>query len=114
VINLPLINQGAAAMVREALARNAIKRSLGTEAGKDGIDLFIDHHLEELSESYWLEYFGTARPEASTIIEALILKYSDEDDEVEMLDFTLPGDVTNYVVCVRLEPNGEVHVSMES
>lgn len=38
----------------------------------------------------------------------------DEDDECEVLDFTLPGGVTNYVICVDFDATGNVaSVSME-
>ena len=42
---------------RQALALDAIQRALGTEAGEDSVDVFIEHHLAELPASYW---FGPA------------------------------------------------------
>ena len=42
---------------RQALALDAIQRALGTEAGEDSVNVFIEHHLAELPASYW---FGPA------------------------------------------------------
>ena len=37
------------------------------------------------------------------------------DDEIETFDFTLPEDVTDYVISVRFDESGQVEeISMES
>jgi hypothetical protein len=39
----------------------------------------------------------------------------DDEDGLDTLDFSLPGDVSNYVLCVRFNENGELgEISMES
>jgi len=39
----------------------------------------------------------------------------DDDNGLEVFDFTLPDDVTDYVISVRFDANGEVEeISMES
>ena len=100
---------------REKLALNAISKAFGTEAGKDSINLFVEHHLEELPESYWVQHLGSKTPEASAVVKLLALSSWQEDDEIDDLDFTLPGDVTDYVVTVHFDDSGNVdEISMES
>ena len=97
-------------------ARAAIKAAYGTEDDEYGATLFVSHHLEEIEATYWEKQFGTATPEASLILDSLVLRSEfDEDDEIDSFDFTLPGDATNYVICVRFNEEGEVDdISMES
>ena len=100
---------------REKTAREAIRQSLGTEAGELGIDLFASHHLEELPPSYWQQQVGTTKPTAAATVDLLLLRGAWGEDDVENLDFTLPGDVTDYVVSVHFDAAGLVDgVSMES
>jgi hypothetical protein len=97
-------------------ARAAIKDAYGTEDDECGATLFVSHHLEEIEPTYWEGQFGIASPEAIRILDSLVLR-SDvgEDDEIDTLDFTLPGDVTNYVLCVSFNEDGGVEdISMES
>jgi hypothetical protein len=40
---------------------------------------------------------------------------AEAEDGLDTFDFTLPDDVTNYVIAVRFNEDGEVHdISMES
>lgn len=101
---------------RTEAARAAIKSAYGTEDDEYGATLFVSHHLEELDQSYWEEHFKTPRPEPRQILDRLVLRneFEDEDDS-DSLDFTLPGDVTDYVLCVSFYDDGEVDdISMES
>ncbi len=101
---------------RTKAALAAIKAGYGTEDDEYGATLFVSHHLEEIESSYWTERFQTESPEASQILDALILRSDFEDeDDIDSFDFTLPGDVTDYVICVSFGENGEVEdISMES
>lgn len=100
---------------REKLALDAIRQAFGTEAGEDGIGLFIEHHLAELPESYWQEHLGTGTPDPSSVITLLELRSSWGEGEVEYFDFTLPGEVTDYVVSVQFDESGSIDgISMES
>ncbi len=103
---------------REKVALEAIRRSLGTEAGEFGATLFTSHHLEELEQSYWQTHLKTDRPEPAQVIELLRLQshWSDGDEDgIDTLDFGLPGEVSNYLLSVRFDENGEVsEISMES
>ncbi|OUS25484.1 hypothetical protein A9Q99_21110 [Gammaproteobacteria bacterium 45_16_T64] len=98
---------------RKETALAAIKDSIGSTTGENGIDLFLTHHLGELNNSEWKDSIGVEKPTKQQIIESLIFKSSWDDDCV--YDFTLPNDVTDYVVSVRFGEDGEIEgVSMES
>jgi hypothetical protein len=101
---------------RTALALTAIKQSAAD--AESGIDLFASHHLEELDPAYWQQHTGTPRPSREQVLGLLVLRsHWDEegDDGMDVFDFTLPGDVTDYVISVRFDGNGAVEdVSMES
>lgn len=100
---------------RQAQALAAIQQAVGTEAGEDGVDLFADHHRDELPASYWQQQLGDVAPTSAAIIDLLELKSAWGESEIEYFDFTLPGDVTNYVVSVHFDEAGEIDgITMES
>ena len=100
---------------RQAAALAAIAAASGTEAGAGSVDLFIEHHVEELPPPYWQKHLGTTAPTAGAVIGLLVLRSSWGRDDLEHFDFTLPGDVTDYVVTVRFDEHGAVSdVDMES
>lgn len=102
---------------REAMARAAINESFGTGEDESGVDLFASHHLEELDGEYWQKHLGTSSPEPVRILDILKLRshWGDEDDNsFDVFDFTLPDDVTDYVISVRFDKTGNVKdISME-
>lgn len=105
----------SAALEREKQARDAIEQAFGTEAGEDSITLFIEHHLAELPGTYWQQHLKSETPEASTVVGLLVLGSSWGDDDIEYFDFTLPDDVTNYVISVHFDESGNIDgISMES
>lgn len=96
-------------------ARTALEQLLGTEEGEDSVDLFIQHHLDEIEADYWSEQVGTATPAASVVLGLLQVREPWESDGSVHIDFALPGDVSQYVLSVELDEDGEVlGVSMES
>ncbi len=103
---------------RETTARAAIKHSLETGEDESGADLFVSHHLEELEGEYWQKHLGTSRPEPIRVLDILELRshWGDDDDNgLDVFDFTLPDDVTDYVISVRFDETGEIKdISMES
>jgi hypothetical protein len=101
---------------REVSARAAIKRAFGTAGDESGVSLFVSHHLEELDSAYWKKHFSADRPDPLRILDALVLRsHWGGDDEIDKFDFTLPEEVTNYVISVSFDEAGEVsEVSMES
>lgn len=106
------------ALRRETTARAAIKQSLGSGQDESGADLFASHHLEELEGEYWQKHLGTSRPEPIRVLDILELRShwgEDDDNGLDVFDFTLPDDVTDYVLSVRFDETGEVEeISMES
>jgi len=97
----------------EKKALEGIKQSSGTELGEYGIDEFVSHHLDELPKSYWERHLGNANPSKEKVIDLLILRSKWEDEEV--YDFTLPDEVTDYVVSVSFDEDGSIEdITMES
>ncbi len=100
-------------MSNEVKALEEIKKSFGTEQGEFEIDLFVSHHIEELPKSYWQKHLGTEIPSSEQVIGLLILGSKWDDEEI--YDFTLPEEVTDYVVSVSFDEDGLVQcIEMES
>lgn len=100
---------------RSNLALAAIKQAFGTQADEYGATMFVNHHLEEIPQDYWQERLGTASPEPAAVLGLLELRSNWGENEIETFDFSLPGDVTDYVVSVHFNDAGEVdEISMES
>jgi hypothetical protein len=111
---------------REKLALSAIRSALGTDEDELGATLFVSHHLEEIEANYWKTHLGTDKPEPARVLDILVLRshWGDEDGDedgdegdkgIDVFDFTLPGDVTDYVISVRFDEEGAVdEISMES
>lgn len=100
-------------MSNEKKALEGIKQFAGTEQGTYAIDEFVSHHLEELPASYWNKHLGTNSPKSEQVIDLLVLRSKWDDEEV--YDFTLPEDVTDYVVSVSFDEDGEIEdITMES
>ncbi len=100
---------------RQKLALDAIKQAFGTDSGEDSINLFVEHHLEELPQNYWQELLGASTPPPAAVIGLLQFHSSWGENDIEYFDFTLPNDVTNYVVSVHFDGSGKIDgMSMES
>jgi hypothetical protein len=99
----------------EQKAFDAIKQSFGTEQQEYGVNLFISHHLEELSREYWLNLTGTDEPDPHEILDKLVIIDKWEDEDSVNLDFSLPSEITQYVISVSLDKAGRiVSINMES
>jgi hypothetical protein len=103
---------------RKTAALAAIKRRFGTEDGEFDVNLFASHHLDELDSAYWQSHLGTTEPDPARVLDILVLRkhWGDDDDEgMAVFDFTLPDDITDYVMTVRFDEAGEIEeISMES
>jgi len=101
---------------REAAARAEFHRAVGTADDEFGATLFVSHHLEELDPSYWKNYFSTESPDQRRVLDLLVLKsHWGGDDELDTFDFTLPGEVTDYVLSVTFDESGAIAgMTMES
>ena len=98
---------------REESALSAIKLAFGTGDDEYGATLFVSHHIEELEPEYWEKHLGNSKPDSNSVLGLLQLRSHWDDDSV--FDFTLPDDVTDYVISVRFDENGSVEeISMES
>jgi len=102
---------------RTAAALAAIKGAMDESASDSSISLFIAHHLEALEATYWQKQAGTPRPAPKAVLDLLVLRsHWGEDDEegLDFFDFTLPGDVTDYVISVQFDENGDIEaIEME-
>jgi hypothetical protein len=97
---------------REAVALKAIKASYGNEESEYSTTLFATHHIEELESSYWEKHLGVETPMPQQVLDLLKLQNAWDDNQV--FDFTLPDDVTSYVISVRFNEAGVVdEISME-
>ena len=102
---------------RQQLALSTIKQMFGTEEGEDGVNLFVEHHLEEIDKSYWKKHLNTESPDPKSVLDILILDshWGDDEEEIENFDFTLPDDETNYMICVSFNEEGQISdITMES
>jgi len=103
---------------REKLAISKIKSVFGTEEDEDGATAFVSHHLEEIENNYWKKHLGSTQPEPRQVLDILVLRshWGDEDDDgIDTFDFTLPENVTDYVICARFNEGGQVEeITMES
>lgn len=107
---------------REKAAITAIKSTFGATDGEYGVTLFVSHHIAELDSAYWEKHLGTKNPDPVRVLDIIELRSHwgenedvDDDEGIEVFDFTLPGDVTNYVLSVRFDDAGKVEgVTMES
>ena len=101
---------------REAAARAAIKKAYGTADDEYGVTGFVSHHLEELDSAYWKKHFSTETPDPHLILESLVLRsHWGGDDEIDIFDFTLPEEVTDYVITVKFDESGKIiEITMES
>jgi Protein of unknown function (DUF2004) len=101
---------------REAAARAQIKRAFGTASDEFGATIFVSHHLEELDSSYWKKHLSTENPDPRRVLELLELRsHWGGDDEIDTFDFTLPEQVTNYVLSVMFDESGDIsEITMES
>lgn len=74
-----------------------------------------------MEAEYWQQHLGVANPEPARVLDILVLRshWGDEEENEEegmdVFDFTLPDDVTNYVISVRFDNGGVVQeIDMES
>jgi len=96
----------------------AIKQAISSSDEDSSVKLFVSHHLQELDAAYWTKHAGKPRPCPKEVLELLQLRShwgEDDEDGIDTFDFTLPGDVTQYVIAVRFDADGEVkEIEMES
>ena len=102
---------------RVLVARAEIQSIYGKPKGENSVTLFVSHHLDELDSEEWLDCIGVAKPRPEDILNSLVLEtaWSSEDDgTIDMYDFTLPKNMTQYVIAVRFAGDTIVDIDMES
>ncbi len=103
---------------RKNAAISAIQNGFGTDEDEYGATLFVSHHLEEIEGDYWQEHLGAHEPDPKKVLDILVLRshWGDEySHDMDTFDFTLPGDITDYVISVCFGESGEVEeITMES
>lgn len=105
---------------RQSVAMAAIREVFGTEEDEAGATLFVSHHLEEIDAAYWEKHLETAAPEPSQVLDLLVLRShwgdgEQDEDGIDTFDFTLPEEVTDYVISVHFDEEEAVDdISMES
>lgn len=105
---------------REQKAKNAILQSYLQDTALDNqVRLYVEHHLQEISPQYWQKHTGLTRPNAKQVIELLstkrFLNFHSVEENDDSIDFSLPENVTSYVLCVAFDEDGNVEdISMES
>lgn len=108
---------------RKQAAADAIRAAYNPNDEESPVTSFISHHLEELKAAYWLKQLNTPKPTPKEVLGILLLRsYWGTDAEgghdehgIDMFDFTLPDDVTDYVIGVHFTENGEIdEIVMES
>lgn len=115
---------------RTDAALTAIRSVFGTEYLKSlntadtpyGATEFVEFHLDELPSEYWQKHLGTTDPKPEAVLDLLVLRghwgtKNDKHDPngIESFDFTLPDNVTDNVICVEFDQNGQItRIDMES
>ena len=111
----------ALAAINNAFGTEYLK-SLNTADTPYGATLFVEFHLEEFPAEYWKKHLGTSEPEPKAVLSLLVLRghWGTKDGEhdpdgIENFDFTLPDEVTDEVICVSFNQDGEIEgIYMES
>jgi hypothetical protein len=114
---------GAASFVREVVQFDSTARAALLDESREGATrLYINHHLSELPARTLQSLFGNT--EASAIAPALFLSrmvlkrvglYPGDESRTAVFDYMLDQDVTDYLLAVSFEADGEiVSVEMES
>jgi hypothetical protein len=101
---------------RTGVALAAIRQLLDED--ESAVSLFASHHLEQMDSAYWSKHAGTPRPTVRQVVDLLELRShwgDDDEDGIDVFDFTLPDEATQYIIAVRFGKDGEIEeISMES
>ena len=98
---------------RVAEAHAALLSELKNAGDDSEVTEYIEHHLDELEEGYWSEVCGASNPSVSEVAAKLTVQpfWLEEalqgEADLDRVDFTLPRDVTDYVLCVEYSEDGD-------
>lgn len=103
---------------RKRVAISAIKNAFGTKEDEYGATLFVSHLLGEIEGDYWQAKLASSQPKPKQVLDLLVLQshWGDEKSNgMDTLDFTLPGNITDYLISVSFDEEGDVEeITMES
>jgi len=90
----------------DRVAREAMFADLQND---DGTVLYVEHHLAELSPDHLTQTFGTANPAevpAPLFLAKLVLRHVGlyPDSTSAVFDYTLDGEVTQYLLAITSTP----------
>ena len=92
--------------------RAALAADLANDEAEFGVAMYAEHHTEELEEDVLAATVGNATPTAQDFLAHLhpyILRVDPEDaDGRYTLDYGIGRDLTDYLVCVRLDAQRRV------
>lgn len=104
----------------ETKGRAAILQQFKNPIEHNPVLLYLEHHLDEIEPEYWLNHIGHENPTTIQVLQLLVLNpymewEIEEDEESYLIDFTLPDEVTQYVLCVEFDRDENLlGISMES
>ena len=107
----------------DRVARTALlDANTDDEEGYDPVSLFITHHLDELDKNAVATLFGSTTPSTQVFLAKLVLaavsfhpEQDDEDEAFATFDYTLPGELTDYMLSVRFDGDSNpIDIDMES
>lgn len=104
---------------RVELATAHITAMYGNPDAEYSVNAYVEHAIEELETSYWQAKLGIDTPSPEQVMKLLVLHsaWSADDFEngMDNLDFSLPDNVTDYVICVKFDADGNIEsMHMES
>jgi hypothetical protein len=88
----------------------------------DTVKFYLQHHLEEVGEDELSNLINlddsTIEPEQQLLTKLKLVRvglYPDGDDNFAIFDYSIGEEVTNYLVVINTDENGELdYMSMES
>ena len=106
-------------------AKVALVNNLALPNDESSVRSYIEHHLVEVDDEYWVTVFGESKPSISVVASKMVIhpfwyeEALDGEADLDRVDFTLPDNeddaVTNYLLCVEYSEEGQLEgISMES
>ncbi|WP_185290505.1 DUF2004 domain-containing protein [Chryseobacterium lactis] len=103
------------------LAKNYILEDYHNEDG-DTVKLYLEHHLEEVEQDELSTLINfddsTTEPEQQLLTKLELVRiglYPDNEDGFAILDYSIGREITNYLVVINTDQNGQLdYMSMES
>lgn len=103
------------------LAQNYILEDYHNEEG-DTVKFYVEHHLEEVEEDELSTLINfddsTVEPEQQLLTKLELVRiglYPDNEEGFAILDYSIGKEITNYLVVINTDQNGQLdYMAMES